>query len=74
MRVKNPDFIETESTESAEMTAKEADIRAWFAANTDKESVSFDQIRSKYNKTVAKWSDGVIHQKLVEWGFDVVNG
>lgn len=73
MLVKNPDYIHVESAEQAAMKAKEADLRAWFAANTDKESVTFDQIRAKYNKTANQWPDGLIHQKLKEFGFEVVS-
>lgn len=74
MKVKNPDFVKVEKGEAAAMSAVEAQMRAWFSSNTDKETVSFDQIRVFFNKSESQWPDGLIHEKLIEWGFSVVDG
>ena len=73
MRVKNPSFVKSETVEQSEITKKEAGLKAWFLANNDKEYVSFDQIRLKYKKTPEQWPNGMIHQKLLDWGFEVVD-
>lgn len=73
MRVINPDYIKPETTQEAAMSAQEASLRAWFAANTGTESATFDQVRAKYSKTKTQWPDGLIHQKLKDWGFTVVD-
>lgn len=72
MRVKNPNYAPPEPPEMADMSAREVTIKNWFAANADKETVTFDQIRARYNKTDKQWPDGLIHQKLSDWGFEVV--
>ena len=73
MRVINPDYVRPEDGQEAAMSANEADLRGWFAANTGTEFATFDQIRTKYSKTEAQWPDGLIHQKLIEWGFSIVD-
>lgn len=73
MKVLNPDYVETESGELAEMSAKEAELRAWFASRTDKKSITFKKIRNLFGKTEDQWPDGLIHHKLNKWGFEVIN-
>ena len=72
MRVKNPSYAPSEPPEMADMSAREVAIKSWFAANADKETVTFEQLRTKYKKTAEQWPDGLIHQKLSDWGFEVV--
>lgn len=72
MRVKNPSYVKVESGAEVEVSSVEVQMRDWFSSNTDKESVSFDQIRAFFKKSSSQWPDGLIHSKLTEWGFAVV--
>lgn len=73
MKVLNPDYLRAKSVEQIDMDGREANFRAWFVANKGNEDFSFEQIRAKYKKNENQWPDGMLHQKLLDWGFEVVN-
>lgn len=71
MRILNPVY----TPPAGPLDGVKAQLDAWFAANPDKQSVSFDQLRAFFvangKPGAAAWTDGAIHAQLLAWGFEV---
>ena len=68
MLIKNPNYAEPDDPKK---TAAATRLAAWFAANTDKRGVTFEQVRAAAGKTPEEWPDGLIHQAALEAGYEV---
>lgn len=71
MRLINPVYVQPPGP----LAAIKAEIDAWFAANSNVQSVTFDQFRNHFANNgfpgAVDWTDGQIHGQLIEWGYEV---
>lgn len=71
MKLINPHYVPAETPQEADVNSYQAQVETWLSNNTDKQSVSFAQIRAFFSKTEQQWPDGVIHSRLTAWGYEV---
>lgn len=71
MNLLNPHYVKATTPAEQEVNTYKAQIESWLVNNPDRESVTFDQIRGFFEKTKQEWPDGLIHSRLLKWGYEV---